>query len=588
MVALSTAVDPNAVARVIGIKTTFQNLRGGVPFLPIRIGVIGQGATASQASYDTTKTTILSAKAVGDAYGYGSPLHLAVKQLLPPTGDGVGIIPVTIYPLKGDGAGVAAAGTITPSGTQTTQASYKILINKIASLSFVLDVGDVLADALAAIIPAINGVIDMPVIASYGGTSSTGGVAGAGNTGNGTMGAVTPTEPNAIGGDYELVCTNAAVSGSEIFSVTDPSGVALPDLTVGVAYSGHFVTTLADGVDDFIVGDTWTIPVVSTEADLTAKWKGVSGNDIYAELDGTAAGVAFAFVQPTGGLVEPNVDTATAQVGDVWDTFFVNCLSVSDIATLTKYTAFFDARWGALSRKPAIVFSGETESTVATAYATAAARTTDRINCQIDGVGSYNLPFVIAAKAVAKIAVIANNNPPIDYAGQSLNGLTPGLDSEQWDYTARNSAVSNGISTIEIVDNLMELSDTVTFYHPDGEDPPAYRYVNDQVKVWNILFNLGLIFESDDWKGKVLIPDGQATSNPDARKPSDAKAAIAKMIDELALNAILSDPETAKATLQAEISSTNPRRLDVAFTSQISGNTGIISIDNNWGFFFGS
>ena len=161
------------------------------------------------------------------------------------------------------------------------------------------------------------------------------------------------------------------------------------------------------------------------------------------------------------------------------------------------------------------------------------------------------------------------------------------MDSEQFVYSQRNTAVISGSSTIEIVDNIIELSDTVTFYHPTGEDPPAYRFVNDQVKVWNVIFNLGLIFESDDWKGKVLIPDIQPTNNPDARKPSDAVAAVASMLDSLALQAIISDAEAAKKTIVADIDSGNPRRLNLAFTYQISGNTGIISINANWGFFFG-
>ena len=45
--ALSTAVDLTAVARVVGIKTEFVNLRGGnVVNLPQRIAVFGQGNSA--------------------------------------------------------------------------------------------------------------------------------------------------------------------------------------------------------------------------------------------------------------------------------------------------------------------------------------------------------------------------------------------------------------------------------------------------------------------------------------------------------------------------------------------------------------
>ena len=587
--AISTAVDPNAVARVVGIKTTFQNLKGGASFLPIRIGVFGQGATASQAGYSTDKAIVTSAKDVGDTYGYGSPLHLAVKQLLPPNGDGVGKIPVTVFPLKDDGSGVASVGTITPSGTQTTAASYKILVNEIESAPFVLSVGDVLADVLDVVIPAINAQIDMPVIASFGGVTAGTVTPGGTNTGDGTPSAAVPIEPVVLGGTYTLTCTDDSISGSEVFSVTDPNGVALPDLTVAVAYSStHFTMTLAAGASDFVVGDTFTILMTSTHVDCTSKWKGVSANDIYLELSGTTAGVTFAFVQPTGGLVEPDVDAALAQLGNVWEVFSVNCLSISDTTTLDKYVTVIEPRWGALVKKPAMVFTGTNEASVTTAVVIPDARKTDRTNGQIVAPGSNNLPFVIAAKAVSRMSSIANVNPPVDYAGQQLTGLVPGTDAEQWDATERETAVSAGSSTVETVDNIIELSDTVLFYHPTGEDPPAYRFANDVIKVMNVLYNLALIFEDDNWKGKVLIPDSQATTNPDARKPSDAVAAVASMLDSLGLQAVVADPTTAKKTIEADISATNPRRLDLAFTYQISGNTGIISVDANWGFFFGS
>ena len=46
--AISTAVDQSAVARVVGIKTEFKTFGGpGVTFLPQRIAVLGQGNTAS-------------------------------------------------------------------------------------------------------------------------------------------------------------------------------------------------------------------------------------------------------------------------------------------------------------------------------------------------------------------------------------------------------------------------------------------------------------------------------------------------------------------------------------------------------------
>lgn len=492
--AISTAVDASAVARVLGVKTEFKDLRGGnIVYLPQRIAIVGQGATASV--YATTKQRVTSAFDAGSLYGFGSPVHLAVQKLLPTNGDGVGTIPVTIYPLDDDGAGVASAGDITPSGSPTVAASYIVRINNIDSESFVISVGDSVADIVAAMTAAINANVDMPVVA-------------------------------------------------------------------------------ADN---------------ATDVTITSKWKGTSANDIVVEVVGSAtAGNTFTITQPVGGLVNPDVDDALAQIGNVWETMLINCMDVADTVTLGKFTTFGDGRWGALVRKPLIVFTGNLATTAASAIVIPDARKTDKINVQLVAPGSNDLPFAVAARQVARIAVIANNNPPQDYGSQQATGLVPGADGDQWLYTDRDLAVKGGSSTIEVKDSVINISDVITFYHPTGDPTPAYRFVVDIVKLQNILFNLDLIFATPEWDGAPLIPDDQPTSNRSAKKPKMAKAAAATMIDQLALEAIISDPETAKASLEAGINGANPKRLDMAMTVQLSGNTNIVSVDLNFGFFFGT
>lgn len=83
-----------------------------------------------------------------------------------------------------------------------------------------------------------------------------------GNTGNGTMGAVTVGAAAKVGA-YVLTIT-AAAANAGTFSLVDPDGVALANGTVAVAYSqGGLSFTLADGATDFIVGDGFVITTTS-------------------------------------------------------------------------------------------------------------------------------------------------------------------------------------------------------------------------------------------------------------------------------------------------------------------------------------
>lgn len=490
----STAVDLSAAARVTGIATIYKNLRfGNLASLPQRVAVFGQGS--SNAVYSTEKNQVTSAAEAGRVYGYGSPIHLAVKQLLPVNGDGVGSIPVTVYPLADAASGVASTGSITPTGAQLTSAAYRVLVNGIRSEQFVIATGASIATVTAAIAAAINAVLDMPVTAT---------------------------------------ATATAVS-------------------------------------------------------LVSKWKGESANDIYVQVTGPSdAGIVFAVTQPTGGLVNPTVDEALGRVGNVWETMLLNCLNIEDTTALAAFSNFGEGRWGALNHKPVITFTGNTEPTVSGATIVSDSRKTDRNNGQLVSPGSVDLPFIVAARQLARILVVANQNPACDYGRQQATGLNPGADGVQWDYPSRDQAVKKGSSTVEVRDGVVEISDVVTFYHPTGEEIPAYRYVCDIVKIQNILFNIHLIFNNADWDGAPLIPDDQPTVNPRAKKPKMAVAAIASLADALGLEAIISDPEYTKASTFAQISTNNPKRLDIVTTMKLSGNTNILSIDFNFGFFFGT
>lgn len=583
-------VDASAVARVLGVTTSFQDLRGGgILFLPQRIALIAQGSTA--ATFSTAKFTATSAGQVGAALGYGSPAHLCARELFPVNGDGVGTIPVDVFPMDDHGSGAAAAGDITPSGTQTAAATYRVLVNNILSEAFTVAASASVSARCKAAGDAIEAVLHMPVTVTYDyGTVTASALTG---TGNGTLTSLS-APGNAVPGAWTLV-VNTVVANGGVWTLTNPNGVVVSTtvtMTPGaggatVINEGGLQFTLTDGSTDFGLGASFTITVPATALNLTAKWKGVTGNDLIVEVTGEELGTTWTITQPTGGLNNPTVDAALAQFGNVWETMILNALNVDDEVALDTIQTFGEGRWGTLVRKPCVSFVGNTNTTVAAATAVSSTRRDDRINAQLVAPGSKDLPFVVAARQLARIARVANNNPPTDYGAQRATGLTPGADGDQWNYAERDQAVKLGSSTIEVVDGVVQIGDVVTFYRPTGEDPPAYRFVVDIVKVWQILFNIDLNFAQASWVGAPLIPDDQATTNPNARKPKHAKAVMAAMTDSLALSAIISDPKTAKASITAGINSMNPKRLDVAETFQISGNTGIIDVDLSWGFYFG-
>lgn len=488
------AVPNGTVAPVTGIETNFVNLRRqGSAFLPASIAVIGQGTTA--ATFSTTKAQVTSAYEVGSTYGFGSPLHLAAMSLFPLSGGGVGTIPVTVFPLDDDGAGVAATGSITPSGAATGSGSFVVRINNIDSAEFAVASGQSVATQVASIVTALASELYLPMLGA-----------------NGT-----------------------------------------------------------------------------TDVDLTAKWKGSSGNDLFIEVVATSAdntGVTYAVVQPSGGLINPDTATATNQISqENWYTHVVSCFQMSDTALNDDLEDFFEGKWDPLVRTPGFVFVGLDETTVATATALTSPRKAERVISLIAVQGGNDLPLKIAAEAVREIAVIANNNPPQAYARLKLSGLNPGLDSQQWTHTQRDVALKGGVSTTRVLNGGVTLDKVVTTYAPLGDPAPAYRSVEKVWRQMNVIYNLALIFDSDEWSGAPLLPGSQPTTNPTAKTEAMAIAEIATMHESLAANAIIVDLAFAKANISAVIDSVNPDRINISTTYKLSGNADIKSIVTNFGFY---
>lgn len=584
-------IDASAVARVLGIETKYEDLRaGGVLYLPQRIAVLAQGS--SDAVYSTTKFQAQSADHVGGKVGFGSPAHLAVLQLLPPNGDGVGTIPVDVYPLAQAGGSTAAAGTITPSGTQTKAASYVAKVGNIRSLPFTIPVGASVSHILGLIQVALQSVLAMPVnaVLTYGTVTQAAGT----NVGNGTVGTLSVTGAPRSGA-YKLTLITTVTHGG-VFRLTDPDGNVISNAVTMTPGAGAATViniagiqfTITDGSTDFAVGDSFTITVPATTITLTTKWKGASANATKIVIEGDAYGVTFAIVQPFGGAGNPTLSAALAQFGNVWETMVLNCLNISDTAALDEIQTVGDGRWGTTTRKPFVAFTGVTSADVVDATAVSSLRRTDKVNAQLVSPGTYDLPFVVAARQLARIAALANNNPPHDYGSQRATGLTPGDDSVQWDFLKRDQAVKLGSSTIEVKDGVVNISDVVTFYRPTGEEPPAYRHVCDIVKLQNIIFNLALRFENAQWDGAPFIPDSQPTVNPSAKKPRIAIAEANAMIDGLGLNAIISDPAGTKKKTTCTIDAQNPKRWNLKIRPALSGNSNVKDTEISFGFYFGT
>jgi hypothetical protein len=115
------------------------------------------------------------------------------------------------------------------------------------------------------------------------------------NTGTGTFtaDATTPVLPGAIPGDYTVVC-NEVVANAGQFSVYDPTGKLLGEVSVGKTWASQIKFAIADGATDFAVGDSFKV-TVAAGSEKYVRCKATQ----QADGSGTVAGVVVIGVDAT-------------------------------------------------------------------------------------------------------------------------------------------------------------------------------------------------------------------------------------------------------------------------------------------------
>jgi hypothetical protein len=113
-----------------------------------------------------------------------------------------------------------------------------------------------------------------------------------------------------------VTVVDAVASNSGVFSVTGPTGIPLPNATVGTPYTDELGFTIADGLTDFHVGDGFDITVVLDAAQFKAYDPG--------NTDGSeaVAGILWDDVDATDGPVRAAAITGQAEVNRAELTWF--------------------------------------------------------------------------------------------------------------------------------------------------------------------------------------------------------------------------------------------------------------------------
>jgi phage tail sheath gpL-like len=425
---------------------------------------------------------------------------------------------------------------------------------------------------------------------------------------------VKPVNGEGVGAIPVIVMAQAKAVGAvaKVIDIT-PTGAATANGTHTLVISGR---KSVDGVFYDInieTGDTVAIvsakiedainavlgaPVIGTstalKATATAKWNGLTSNDITITVDtnGNSLGFTYAVTTPTAGSGTPSVQAALDLFGSNWNTIVINGYGTvtSVLDSLEAFNGIPDpdaptGRFVGIVMKPFIAITGSTSDDPS---AITDARKTQVTIAIAPAPLSKGLQLEAAANMAVLFAVVSRENPHLDVAGKSYPDMpAPTVIGSMADYSNRDTIVKKGCSTVDLIAEKYQVQDFVTTYHPVGEEPPQFRYCRNLMLDFNVRYGYYLL-EQINVVDHAIANNDDVVNAEKVIKPKQWKQVLDKYADDLASRALIVEPSFMQSSIEVNLSVLNPDRLETFFRYKRSGFARVASTTAEAGFNFGT
>lgn len=332
----------------------------------------------------------------------------------------------------------------------------------------------------------------------------------------------------------------------------------------------------------------------TTSVSIDSKWKGQSSADLSVTVySNECEGITFAGMK-TAGTGEVIPTTQLAKFQNDWYPHGLNCLGAGASDAILDAFETFNGSASAGSGKyapenmtPMVFWTATSTDVLATLQAVTSTRLNFNTNVYVPLPNAQDLPFMNAARVLGIFVKKSNGDPKQDIAEDVIPGSTPPEDSDVGDiinYSFRDSLVKSGCSNVNFRDGNYYAGDIITTYMPQGESDPIFRYVRDNMIVFNIInqfkaFNL-------KQKNKTIAPN--ALPSVRITSPALYKAGVLVQIIRPFVDAgYIADFDYAKDNLDVGINPTNAGRFDVLSPNLITSLLRIIAVESQVNKYYG-
>ncbi|KAB7624321.1 phage tail sheath subtilisin-like domain-containing protein [Alkalilimnicola sp. S0819] len=309
----------------------------------------------------------------------------------------------------------------------------------------------------------------------------------------------------------------------------------------------------------------------ASEVDLTARWKGETGNDIdirhsYYTGESLPAGVGATITAMANGSGNPDVATAITALGDEW--YHTIVMPYTDAANLAALEIELADRWGPTRQIDGIAYAAHrgTHSDTGTFG-------DGRNGKHVSVMGTNKVPeppylwaTVDAFTAAASIAI----DPARPLQTLPLVGLKPPAVEDRWTMEERNLHLYDGISTYMVdAGGQVLIERQLTTYQTNafGVEDPSYLDVNTPATLSYIRYATRARITQKYPRHKLASNGTRAGEGQALVTPNDIRDELISLMRELETRGLVENIEQYKEDLIVErdidAGGSDPNRINV-------------------------
>lgn len=325
----------------------------------------------------------------------------------------------------------------------------------------------------------------------------------------------------------------------------------------------------------------------TTLIDIDSKWKGQTSAELNIyEFSNTSEGITWGFVK-TAGIGEVLPDTELNKFINDWYPHALNCLGNGAAnAILNKYeeingsSLVGNGKYLPTNMTPFIAWTGTNESVIATLSGITDPRKDLNTNIYYPTPNAKDFAFKNACETLAMFIKVSNPDPKQDIVDAKMIYATPPDDKdvgEIIDYKVRDEGlVQKGCSTVNFKENNYYVQDLLTTYRPDGETDPVFKFVRDNMLVFNLIDQIKQLNERN--KNKTNAPQAQPSASILTTELYKAKI-LNEIIRPFVDAGYLLDFDYAKENLDVDVDPTNAGRYNVVTANLVTSLIRIVAFD---------